>query len=252
MRQIITLLLLVTSSLFCSEFETVFQQGNEFYKTGAYTKALSFYQLLEEKGLSDPALFYNMGNSYAQEKSYGYAILYYEKALAIDPDLSDATINLNLIKRKNIDRVLDLSGKVETVGIHAIYPFLRRLNTTLLISFFLLLWIIFWGILIGKKFRIQHFKRNIYTFSLFLLALLILFNSILLTGHYYASKMIRLGVAVTPEVAILEGPDQQYHTRFTIHEGLKVNITDERDQWYEITLPNGNVGWASKSDLKEI
>lgn len=252
MMRIIILFLIYTSTLFAGGFETVFQQGNEHYKIGNYEKARSFYQLLEQKGVVDDALFYNIGNCYAREKQFGYAILYYEKALSIDPDFQFAMVNLNMIREKNIDQVLNHSGKVETVGIHAIYAFLRRINTTLIMGSFILFWLLLWGILIAKKFRVSHFKRNIYTFLAILFTLILIFNGVLLGGNYYASEKIRLGVAVIQEVTVFEGPGEKYKPSFIIHEGLKVNITNERAKWFQITLPNGNIGWAQKSILKEI
>ena len=39
---------------------------------------------------------------------------------------------------------------------------------------------------------------------------------------------------------------------FVIHDGLKVNIVDENNEWFEIKLSNGEIGWIKKSDCKVI
>jgi SH3-like domain-containing protein len=39
---------------------------------------------------------------------------------------------------------------------------------------------------------------------------------------------------------------------FIIHEGVKVSVSDEIDDYTEITLPNGKSGWVKKTVLLQI
>jgi len=240
-----------TVNIFAENFENIFQNANESYKKGDYQKAINLYQLIEKSNESD-ILYYNMGNAYAKLEKFGYAILYYEKSLSINPNNSDALFNLKMVNSKNIDKILDKSGKIETVGSNAVYTFLRSFDMTLLIIVFLVLWISFWIILIGKKVSLTVFKKNSMTVLSILLLIVILFNGMFIAGKYYSSVHIKLGVCVEREINVLEGPDESYRSLFTVHEGLKSQITSERNDWFEITLPNGNIGWVKKSSFKKI
>ena len=66
-------------------YENWFQSGNLAYNTGNYDQALSVYNKIIDAGLESAPLYYNMGNTYYKIKEYPMAILYYEKALKLDP-----------------------------------------------------------------------------------------------------------------------------------------------------------------------
>jgi len=250
-KYFLILFIILPNILFSNnDFNNIFDKANNLYKRGKYEKALNSYKLIENNGYKSSDLYYNIGNSYAKLNKFGYAILYYERALFLDPNNSNAEYNLKLINKKNIDKIINESGKAEMAGVNEIYNFLRALSTPLLIYIFLGLWIMIWLILIFKKFN--KLKSNAYTFITILFSLIVLFNFILIVGNYYSSNKINLGVAVVDEINVTDGPDEEYKKTFKIHEGLKVQITDEREGWYQITLPNGNVGWVKSSEFKKI
>jgi len=252
MKYIVVIVLFFCFPVFASEgnFNDIFKKANNFYKRGMYQKALDSYKLIEENAYKSSELYYNMANTYAKLNKFGYAILYYEKSLLLNPNNGDAQYNLNIVNKKNIDKIINEAGKAEMAGVNEIYNFLRGLYTPFLIYVFVIFWIPVWLILIFKKFG--KFKSNAYTFLAILFVLVSMFNLILIAGNYYALNEIKLGVAVISEINVIDGPDESYKEIFKIHEGLKVRITDERENWYRIMLPNGNVGWVKKSDLKKI
>ncbi len=233
-----------------NNFNNIFKKANNLYKRGEYQKALKSYKLIEENDYKSSSLYYNLGNSYAKLNKFGYAILYYEKSLFLNPNNNNAEYNLKLVNKKNIDKIINESGKAEMAGVNEIYNFLRALSTSMLIYIFILLWIFIWFILIMKKFN--KLKSNSYTFLTILFSLIALFNFILIVGNYYSVNKVKLGVAVVSEINVIDGPDEEYKKIFKIHEGLKVQITDERENWYQITLPNGNIGWVKNSEVKKI
>ena len=250
-KYIFILFIFLPNLLFAGgNFDNIFKKANNLYKRGEYEKALKSYKLIEDNGYKSSDLYYNLGNSYAKLNKFGYAILYYEKALFLDPNNNNAEYNLKLINKKNIDKIINESGKAEMAGVNEIYNFLRALSTSMLIYIFLGLWTIIWFILIMKKFN--KFKANSYTFLTILFSLIALFNFLLIVGNYYSVNKVKLGVAVVSEINVIDGPDDEYKKIFKIHEGLKVQITDEREGWYQITLPNGNIGWVKDTEVKEI
>ncbi|MBN2695372.1 hypothetical protein JXR93_11990 [bacterium] len=230
----------------------LFYKGNEAYKKGEYKKALSFYELLEQKGVKSDSLFYNMGNSYVQLGKYGYGILYYEKALVENPNFSNAQENLGLAQTKNIDKILLTSGKAEMVGSNAIYSFFRLLDFKMLMVIFTVFWAIFWIILAGRKKEIPFFKKTVTIILLIVSFLIFISVGVLIVGNRYSHSNIDLGVIVESGVTAKDGADEQYRTTFSIHEGIKVHITKEKNGWYQISLPNGNIGWVNSSVCKKI
>ncbi|MGI4863799.1 MAG: tetratricopeptide repeat protein [Janthinobacterium lividum] len=62
-----------------------FQRANAQLQKGHYVQAIRQYQQLERRGVQQPALFCNLGNAFYQSGRLGWAVYYYEKALALAP-----------------------------------------------------------------------------------------------------------------------------------------------------------------------
>ena len=82
-----------------------FEQANEAYNEGLYDQALTGYSAIETEGLESSVLFYNMGNTYYKMKDYPHAILYYEKALKLDPSDEDTRVNLEIANLAVVDKI---------------------------------------------------------------------------------------------------------------------------------------------------
>ena len=47
-------------------------------------------------------------------------------------------------------------------------------------------------------------------------------------------------------------PTLQGETVFILHEGTKVQVLDQDDEWLRIRLVDGKDGWILRDDLKEL
>ena len=59
-------------------------------------------------------------------------------------------------------------------------------------------------------------------------------------------------IITAPSVTAKSSPDHSGTSLFVIHEGVKVEVEDEVNDWYEIRLMNGNKGWIPKAELERI
>jgi uncharacterized protein YgiM (DUF1202 family) len=59
-------------------------------------------------------------------------------------------------------------------------------------------------------------------------------------------------VVMVQEVNVRSAPQDEATEIFTIHEGLKVRISNKRGDWYEIRLADGNEGWLPAKDVEII
>ena len=83
--------------------DSLFQAANMLYQEGQYEPALERYYEVILAGKESADLYYNMGNAAYRSNSIGHAILYYEKALKLDPSHQDAIHNLDFVSRYRID-----------------------------------------------------------------------------------------------------------------------------------------------------
>ena len=70
------------------------------------------------------------------------------------------------------------------------------------------------------------------------------------TYHKYTN--IREAIVFSEVTDVKNGPRLSDETIFQLHEGTKVQILSEEDNWYRISLLDGKDGWMPISDLKEL
>ena len=107
MKKIFMMLLLAFSfaNLYANENGELWTKANEAYSVGQYETALADYSKIEEGGYESYKLYYNMGNAWYKLGNMGKAILYYEKALKLNPAGEDAKNNLQIAKLRTLDKI---------------------------------------------------------------------------------------------------------------------------------------------------
>ena len=55
-----------------------------------------------------------------------------------------------------------------------------------------------------------------------------------------------------PSVYVKSSPDPKGNDLFIIHEGTKVELLDEFNEWKKIRLQNGSIGWLMNSEIEKI
>ena len=69
---------------------------------------------------------------------------------------------------------------------------------------------------------------------------------------YELTKNSENAIITTPTVTVTGSPNEKGTKLFILHEGTKVNITEEDGSWTEIKIANGNVGWVPSKSLSAI
>ena len=60
------------------------------------------------------------------------------------------------------------------------------------------------------------------------------------------------GIILTPTVTAKSSPDEKGSDKFVIHEGTKVVIEDELNNWVKVRIANGSNGWVEKQTFELI
>ena len=106
------------------------------------------------------------------------------------------------------------------------------------------LFLLHWAMLRRKKPLMGTFEITVLIIALFLLIPVLLKYSYL--GNRYQ------GVVVEQEAEVRYGPSFNDQLAFRLVEGLKVMINDSKEDWYRITLNDGQSGWILKSKVEPI
>lgn len=247
--QIIILLLLLTFSVSASGIDEIMKNANNHYRNNDFSAAISEYEKLISEGYQGASLYYNLGNAYYRTGKLGYAILFYEKALKFSPSDEDIIHNLALANSKTIDKPDALPKFFLFEWWEA---FLAFLSTQTWIILTLIVYLIFL-ITVALYFfagNIINPRVTFFTGSLILI-LLILSVSVVVIKLNRESKRIE-AVIIENSVVVKLSPHKQGKDGFVIHEGLKILLEEQLDEWNKIRLPDGKVGWVKKNQIAAI
>lgn len=215
-------------------------QANELYAAGNYADAEQLYKNIEQSGYLSAALYYNLGNTYFRQQSWGKAILYYERALKLHPEDKDISHNLELSNAMIVDRL-------ESVPEFFLTTWIRHIHSIAEVDTWALCSIVFFAVCLLLA-LLFFFARSIALrkFSFFL-AIFVLFccGSSVLFAYYQKQDLLdRSKAIVMPAVVTIKSsPDNSGKDLFILHEGTKVTLLENLGQWQRIQLADGRQGW---------
>lgn len=228
--------------------QQLFEQANEAYESGEFQTAIQYYDSLTEFGQST-ALYYNLGNAYFKTNQVAEAILYYERALKLNPNDPDIHYNLQLAN----ERIKDNIEKLPELNIARWWS-----NFTLSLGVDLWGWLSI-GLMIVAMVLMMVFllagRRGLRMFGFYTALVLILFSGFSYYQGAQARQMIEANteaIVLSPRVDVKGAPTNTGINVFVIHEGTKVQVLGEREEWVHIRIASGNEGWILQSDLAII
>lgn len=246
---VVVLLLLTNLSIRATNENLLLDSGNNAYSEKNYLGAIKFYSVLIEKGLEAPELYYNLGNSYFKVNNLPYAILYWEKALKLDPTDEDILFNLKVANTR-------ITDKFDYVPVlfykrwanHLLNLFSADAWSKLIIITVISMFLLLTGYLLSRRLWLR--KLFFYS-SVIVLGLTILVGILTYTRNYREANS-KEAIIFTSVVTVKSSPDVQSTDIFVIHEGLKVKLGSTIGIWHEIIIPNGSKGWVREEDFKTI
>ncbi len=250
MKKIVFAIALFLSFMASSqEIVKLFAEANTFYKEGDYNRAIGLYLGIEEQGFESDDLFFNLGNSYYKLNKVAPSIYYYEKALKINPRHEDALFNLSFAKRMTIDVIDELPKS-----------FLQRFSENVIQKLPFDTWAIIAVVasfLASLLFLLYHFssssKTKLFYFNTTILSVFVLGLSVFFAfSNFDTVQKNRIAVIFATKTEIKNAPTNSSDEIFELHEGTKVLILDELDDWKKIKLADGKTGWIKEEDLKEV
>lgn len=232
-----------------NENTIVFDSANASYSKGHYSEAIKQYESLISNNQISAELYYNLGNSYYKMNSIGLAILNYERAKKLDPNMEDLNANLKMANQKTEDKIDAAPQLFISEWKNSIVSIFNEKEWSLLTVFLFTFSLLLTGMYIlsqssGLK-KLGFFGGGI----LLLLAIIIFF----LAQHKQELSKYSSDAIITAATATITGSPNDKGTKlFILHEGTKVIITQEEEEWTEIKIVNGNVGWIKNKFLQKI
>ena len=243
------ILLLVNIACIAGGNESLFELANQKYSEGSYDEAISSYEEILKTGNSSAALYYNLGNAYYKTNEVTKAILNYERALLLAPGDEDIKYNLDIANQLVADKINSLPEFFLT-------KWFKQLRTGLSPDKWAFLSIISFAL--TAIFALIFFfagTRFIRKLSLAGAFFFFLISTTSLTFGRIQHKQLserKTAIIFSPSVTAKSSPDQGGTDLFVLHEGVKVWITDQLNDWLEIQLADGNKAWIPENSLERI
>lgn len=196
----------------------IFKNANDLYNQGQYIEANNLYLNLISSNVVSKDLYYNLASSYYEINSNGYAVLWYERALNIEPFDKEIKNNINKItERKDYD---------------SFYIIAFYISLVLFVFFSAFLFVLF-------------IKKKNINFLLLTSSIIFLIFSI------YSYNIIKSDyIIIIRNTNIYSGSSIKSDIVSSVYEGEKFRVIKESSNWYYVK--GISKGWINKEDLEKI
>lgn len=231
------------------QMDSLISQGNRHYLSKNFNAAADCYSRVISSGSESAGLYYNLGNAFYKTGNMSRAILYYEKALLLQPGDEDTRQNLALANQRIIDKIDVIPAFFLKRWINALKGIFSPNQWA--ISCLLLFALSLGGFAIFFLSSNLAFKKAGFSAGVVVL-LVTVTGLILMFSRMHEIQRHDAAIIMVPSVNARSSPDEQSTNVFVLHEGTRVLVTDSVQQWKEIRLANGNKGWIPGEALEEI
>lgn len=257
--RILTYIILALAISFPSYGATLTQEADSAYMHDDFAEATRLYlQIAETEGTSSD-LYYNIGNCYYRQKQLGKAILYYERALRLDPTNEEARTNLEFVNSKITDEPGDRGMFIS----NTVNGFARKVpaNTWAVIaiaSFILLLGAIALYVFMSDV----RLRKTGFFGAIILLIICVLANIFASVATRYSTSS-DIAVVIEPSTLLStspRAPKDRSEEAVLLHEGTTVEILDSVStktdsttvRWYDVKVDNSTRAWIRGTDIERI
>lgn len=226
--------------------DSLFIQGNTAYENGKFDKAVTLYENILDHGYVSAELYFNLGNAYYKMQQIAPSILYYERALQMDPGNEDVIYNIQLANRLVVDNI-------EVLPEFFLKKWYRSLinifssdiwSVLSIVSFVLFLT----GLFLFLYSRSSSLKQAGFWFGL----LLFVISAFSFQFAFKQKKKIKnssKAIVFSASVTVKSSPHESGTELFVIHEGTKVSVLNNIGDYYEIKLSDGSKGYLKTDQI---
>ncbi len=219
--------------------DSLWQQANRAVAAEDYQQAISKYESILAQGFEHENLYFNLGNSYYRQDELGLAIWAYEKGLQFTPRQEDLVYNLAVAKTQIVDRI-DVPEGLFFLELYS--AFKNSYTVANLLVFGAIALFIAAGLFLSSRLLAVNNRIFKYGFST-AIVMAVLFHLVALDKYWELSDK-QEGVIIPEITEAHSTPSGLGKVIFKVHEGLKVEITQNQDDWLEIILLDGKKGWV--------
>lgn len=221
--------------------------AHEAYAAGDHQQALLLYDSVNT-AYTSAGLLHNIANCYFKLQDVPRAILYYERALKYAPGDEDIQANLELAQQQIVDRVNEMprfsfeNTLTRILGGSDIDQWAWRS-----------IWI--WALCIALMIAgllSKNLPRKLLIGASALAFIAMLISASFAYMRYADINKDSEAIILAPVLDVHSEPTTASTKLFVLHKGTKVTIIQAVNEWCEVSLMNGSVGWIPLGSFERI
>ena len=230
--------------------DSLWNAGVQAYTNGDYAQALQDWEDVRATGLMSRELYYNLGNAYFKTGEIAPAILWYERALRLDPSDADVRYNLEFAKAQTQDKIDEVPEIFFEQWGHALcYLLPSDTWAGICIVFFALTVGLVLLFLLGRT----SAQRRLGFFTAIVTLILAFLGWDFAQWQKTEAERQDMAIVMRPVSSVKSSPSaDSAKDLFILHEGTRVKILDNVSGFSNIELADGRQGWISARDIEVI
>ncbi len=229
--------------------QELWDRANTAYLNGAYSHAIADYDSIMAMGHTSYKLYYNLGNAYFKTNEIGRAMLYYNKALRLAPTDGDVKYNMAVAGSYVKDKIEQVPEFFFSRWVRGVRMGLSGYTWTW-VSLGLLCCAVAAAMVYLLSVKLSRRKKGFFA-AVVCLALFVVATAFAIAGRSEMRSPSE-GIVMRTAVSVKSSPDRQSKDLFVIHEGTKVRVVGQLQEWREVVLEDGKKGWIEFSSIGMI
>lgn len=226
-----------------------FAQANSAYSQKDYKKAQDMYLQLIDAGNHDAYLYYNLGNTYVKLLDYPHAVLYYEKALKINPQDKDIRNNLTYAYQKINSKYPDVAVEYPAATSDKAVSFFSISQWSKGMVIFLWIGVIFFLLYIFLSSQKKRRIAMMLTCSALIVSVFFLVMTFMRIQH---DKVIQYVIVEDGEVYSKSDPSYNADNVYALVAGQKLKILDQSGDWIKVRNGSGDIAWMTTQQGEKL
>ncbi|OEK09539.1 ion channel protein [Flavivirga aquatica] len=247
MKKVIYILSFLLSFGVFAENDILFKKANALYNQGKYAEAIEKYDNILETGKHSADLYFNLANAHYKLNNIAPSIYFYEKALHLAPNDSDIKNNIAFARNMTVDDIdvipeVGFSKIIKSISNKMSFDAWAKVAVGFVFCF-VILFLAYYFVYSTLNKRLAFIGST--------LSLLLLFVALFFAFHKYnIDKKDNPAIIFAQESKVKSEPNIRSEESFRLHEGTKVQVIDDVNNWKKIKLSDEKTGWVSSKDVK--
>ncbi len=216
-----------------------FESANRLYEQGKFDEAIAGYQRLLDQGAVSPAVFFNLGNAWFKSGRIGRAIVAYRMAQQLSPRDPDIRANLQFARNQVQPPTTAPTRLAQWFGIFTLDEWARFAAAAF--------WALFATLAAGEA--KPGWKRRLMPWTWAAGGAVLALGACVFLAYRAQREATSTAVVVEPETVVRQGPLDEALMAFVVHDGAEVKVLDSKDDWLQISVGRGRLGWIKRASV---